>query len=100
MQLCDGGPAMSVLAAVRSDLEQFGERARGSTLAATALALAKELDKPKNSATSKSMCAKAMIDVLRELRSLAPPRLEADGITDLNAERAERRSRVAASAGP
>lgn len=86
---------MTVVKAVRADLDGMGERAKASTLAETALALARELDKPRNSATSKSMCAKAMIDVLRELRTLAPPRVEADGVTDINAERRARRARVA-----
>jgi hypothetical protein len=85
---------VSVAKAVQADIAALGALAVGSTLAETALALARELDKPKNSATSKSMCAKAMIDVLRELRSQAPPKQEADGVTDLNAERAARRAGV------
>jgi hypothetical protein len=89
---------VSVVEAVQADIAALGSRAVGSTLAETALALARELDKPKNSATSKSMCAKAMIDVLRELWSQAPPKREADGVTDLNAERAARRAGVAVPA--
>lgn len=88
---------MSVLTAVRKDIEGLGELAAGSTLAETALALARELDEPKNSATSKSMCAKAMIDVLRELRHVAPVKREADGVDDL---RARRRQRLDGGAAP
>lgn len=85
----------SVVESLERDLEAMGPKARDSTLAATALALAADLDDDGNSATSHSMCAKSMIDVLRELRQLAPPRQEADGVTDLNAERNARRARVA-----
>lgn len=88
---------MSVEAAVARDLKQFGREARDSALAATALALAAELDDPSNSATSKSMCAKSMVDVLRELRAVAPPKREADDLDDLTARRKVRRA-VAATA--
>lgn len=91
---------MSVQASVQSDLKLMGAVAEASALAATALALARELDKPKNSATSKSMCAKALVDVLRELRASAPVRVEADGVTDLNERRERRRAGVAGSADP
>jgi hypothetical protein len=68
----------------------------GSTLAATALSLAVELD-GDNSATSKSMCAKALADVMRELRALAPPRKENDDVTDLARKRDERLARGSAA---
>jgi hypothetical protein len=58
-------------------------------MAATALALAVELDGP-TSATSKSMCAKALVDVMRELRALAPAEKENDGLDDLAARRRKR----------
>lgn len=86
---------MSVVAALRAELKDLGPRGECSTLAATALALAAELD-AGNSATSKSMCAKSMVDVLRELRSLVPPKQEADGVDELNLRRASRRSAAAA----
>jgi hypothetical protein len=89
---------VSVVDAVTRDIEALGSRAVGSTLAETALALAAELDKPKNSATSKSMCAKAMIDVFRELRFVAPARQEADGVDELTRRRADRRAASADSA--
>jgi hypothetical protein len=93
---------MSVFEAVERDLERLAEGAGDSALGQTALALARELDQD-NSATSKSMCAKSMIDVLRELRSLAPPEKESDGLDDLAARRATRlagRSAAADSARP
>jgi hypothetical protein len=91
------GVVMSVFEAVELELEEMGARVAGSALAATALALAAELD-AGNSATSKSMCAKALVDVLREVRALAPPRKETDGVDDLATRRAERRAAAAAVA--
>lgn len=88
---------MSVVEAVQRDLDAFGGGLADSSLAATALALAHELDAAKNSATSKSMCAKALVDTMERLRSLAPPREASDGITDI-AEARERRRRAARGA--
>lgn len=56
----------------------------------SALVLADQLDDPLNSATSKSMCTKALLDVMDRLRELAPPKQEADALDDL-AKRRERR---------
>jgi hypothetical protein len=81
---------MGCRAAVERDLAALAERDEdlaSSALAATATALAKEIDKPKNSATSKSMCARALADTLRELRELAPPKREDDAIDRLSAGR-------------
>jgi hypothetical protein len=89
------GVVMSVRDAVERELEEFG--AAKSVLGETALALAVELDDGANSATSKSMCAKAMVDVLREIRALKPPKPKADSVTDLSERRAKRR-RAAAKA--
>ncbi len=89
---------MSVIEAVERDLEVLGGDARGSGLAAAALALAAELD-GANSATSKSMCAKALVDVLREIRSLAPLPRETDELSDLR-ERREKRIAGLAASGP
>lgn len=88
---------MSVVEAVQRDLDALGPDVAKSTLGATALALARELD-AENSATSKSMCAKSMVDVLREVRSLAPPKREKDGLDDLNVRRHARRARSTAAA--
>jgi hypothetical protein len=92
-----GSGDVSVVAAVQGDLRSLGVKAASSGLAETALALARELDDDSNSATSKSMCAKSMIDVLRELRLIAPPVKESDDIDDLAGRRSARRARGAAA---
>jgi hypothetical protein len=82
----------SVSAAVRRDLESIRLRnaeLADSALACTALALAREMD-DDNSATSKSMCAKAIIEAMRELRELCPPLEKADGLDDLASRRLRR----------
>ena len=86
-----------VVDAVTDELERIGDEALESALGATALSLARELD-AQNSATSKSMCAKALVDVLREVRALTPPRRETDGVDDLATRRAERRAAASAVA--
>lgn len=84
---------MTVLAAVERDLEALRVRdadlARG-TLAATALQLAQQLDDPENSATSKSMCARSLLDTLERLENLAPDSDESDGVDRLAEQRAKR----------
>jgi hypothetical protein len=71
------------------DLKAFGEK---SGLAAAALALAREIDDPENSATSKSMCAKALQDILSQLRALAPQKRERDRLDELAEKRTRRRA--------
>ena len=89
---------MSVVAAVTRDLDLIRSRApelADSALGASALVLAAELDNAGNSATSKSMCAKALFEVMEQLRALAPPPAkEADGIDDLASKREARRATV------
>lgn len=86
---------MSVVSALRAELGEMPEAVSGSTLAATALVLAEQLDDVTTSATSKSMCAAKLMDAMATLRELAPLKRESDGIDDLTARRA---SRLAASA--
>jgi hypothetical protein len=81
-----------VVKAVEHDLKQFGADLAASGLAASALALAGEIDSPLNSATSKSMCARALLDTLERLRALAPPKKEKTKVDDLASKRARRRS--------
>ena len=84
---------MSVVDAVNRDLDRLRKRdplLAESALAATALALAAEID-GANSATSKSMCATALQKALERLAELAPPERERDGLDDLSARRAKRR---------
>lgn len=86
-------PVGDVEAAVRRDVAEIAKRDRKlatSGLAASAIALGREIDIEKNSATSKSMCARALAETLERLRALAPPAEEADGIDDLAARRTAR----------
>lgn len=85
--------------AVELDLEVIRQQApdvADSTIAASALALAYEMDDPYNSATSKSMCARVLLDTMERLRELAPPAQEADTVDDLTAARIRRLQRDAA----
>jgi hypothetical protein len=85
---------LSVVEAVNFDLEQLGEDLSKTSLAASALALAAEMDEPGNSATSKSMCAKALLETMDRLRQLAPPKREKTRRDELADKRATRRKRV------
>jgi hypothetical protein len=92
--------ARTVEGALEQELSLIAKRAPAlavSTVAATARTLARELDNPKNSATSKSMCAKAMYDAIDRLYELAPAENEKDGVDDIAAQREARRARLAAS---
>lgn len=80
---------VSVVVAVTRELEEFG-KFKESTLAATALVLAAELD-GSGSSTSKAMVAKELRDTLAALRALAPPKREADRLDEVNRKREERR---------
>lgn len=84
---------MSVEAGVQRDLSRLGAGARDSALAESALALAAEMDDSGNSATSKAMCAKALLETMATLRQLAPAKKEADKADEL----AERRRSVRAA---
>lgn len=87
---------LTVQAAVKRDLAALKDpKLAKSGLAASALALARELDSPKNSATSKSMCARALLDTLDRLRALAPAVKEKDEVDELSNRRQKRRRRAA-----
>lgn len=87
--------AVTVVAAVKRDLAGLGDPdLERSGLAASALALARELDKPTNSATSKAACARALREALDRLRDLAPMAPGRDGVDELR-ERAARKLRPA-----
>lgn len=91
---------VNVISAVEHDVAAIGARdpeLAESALAASAVALAYEIEHPFNSATSKSMCAREMRDTLDRLRDLAPEEQTKDGLDDLSAARANRRQRSAAS---
>jgi hypothetical protein len=90
----------TVLAAVERDLKEFAKRDKAladSTLAASARALAAELDDPENSATSKSMCARVLLDTLDRLRELLPEQEEKDRLDELSSRRTARLARRAAT---
>lgn len=63
----------------------------GTALAASALALARQLDKPRVSATATASCSRALLDTLDRLRSLVPAEEEKDAVDDLRARHAARR---------
>jgi hypothetical protein len=89
----------AVVKAVRGDLALLGDRRlAGSALAATALALAGQLDNPKSSATAKAMCAGKLIEALDRLRELAPPRKETDDVDEVQAKREARRAAAGVAA--
>lgn len=67
----------------------------GSALAASAVALAYEIQNPYNSATSKSMCARELRETMAKLRELAPEAEQEDGIDELGDRREARRRRAA-----
>lgn len=84
----------SVVAAVARDLAAIAKRdpeLAESTLAASALALAAEMDS-QTSATSKSMCARVLLDTMTRLFELAPDKGE---VTPLDEIRARRDRKVA-----
>lgn len=92
----------NVVDAVERDLEKIRAASvelADSAAAATAIRLAYELDNPYNSATSKSMCAKTLIDALDGLRELMPEARKEDGVNDLAAKRAARRAGAATATG-
>jgi hypothetical protein len=89
---------LTVVAALERDLQELGRRQPGldrSALAASALSLAAELDSAQNSATSKSMCARALREVWDRLQELAPAQEEGDQLDDLAKRRDARLGRPA-----
>ena len=90
---------MGVVAAVERDIAEIRKRdpaLADSTLAATALVLAQELDDFDNSATSKSMIAKELRESMDRLRELAPKQKAKDQIDRVAEQRAKRRGKAAA----
>ena len=89
----ESGSTPGVVAAVERDLaliRKLSPELADSALAASALAMAREIDTPHNSATSKSMCAKALLDALALIRDLSPPTEEGDTLDELASRRALR----------
>jgi hypothetical protein len=61
-------------------------------LAATAQALARDIDSADTSPTSKATCARALADTLTALRDMAPQARAQDGVDELRDRRAARRA--------
>jgi hypothetical protein len=79
---------VSVASSVRADLKEAEKNHKGiskSGLAATLLELARQMD-DDNSATSKSMCAKALFEGLDRLREAAPPLPDANPLADIRSD--------------
>lgn len=88
----------SLVEGVERDLALLAKRdsdVSKTALAATALALAYEIEHPYNSATSKAMCARSLLDTLERLRESVPEKQEANKLDDLSAKRTARRKRSA-----
>ena len=86
---------VTVAVAVRAELAQLEKRRKGSArsaLGAAALALAKELDSPGTPASSKSLCANSLQDILRQLHALAPADSGKGELDEIAARRRRRRS--------
>lgn len=89
---------VTVVEALERDVQALGKLPAGSeSLVASAFALAVELD-VKNSATSKSMCARALNETMAQLRAMAPPAQVADRLDDLTERRAKRQTKTKAKA--
>ena len=84
----------TVVEEVESELKSLG--VKGGALAATALAMAREMD-GHNSATSKSMCAKVLLETMTLLRAQAPAKPEEDEIERARKCRATRLAGKSAS---
>jgi hypothetical protein len=82
--------APTTVEGVVADLKALPDALAGSGLAASALALAAELDSGETSATAKAACSRSLVQVMRELRVLAPTGEEADELDELTARREAR----------
>jgi hypothetical protein len=82
-----------VEAAVRRDLDRLPSALRGTTSAATAVALARELDRGRLMSTAP--VAKELRETMRELAAAATEfEVKGDAVDDLNKRRAERRQKM------
>lgn len=87
-----------VVEAVEHDLATLREHApelADSALAASAVAMALEIEDPYNSATSKANCQARLADALKELRELAPPAERKDAVDEIGLKRDARRADAA-----
>jgi hypothetical protein len=87
------GTVQSVKAGVENDLAAIAKRWPGvwrTALAAQAVELAKQLDSPENSATSKSMCARSLTETMDRINELAPEERKGDRLDDIKGKRARK----------
>lgn len=92
----------AVVAAVESELARLPPTVAAGAVAATALAMAREIDSPGNSATSKSMCAARLVEAMEKLRSLVdslPTETRLDDIAKQRERRLAGRTRAAGQVG-
>lgn len=85
---------LTVAAATERDLETLEKVCAGisqTALAASAMVLARELDASANSATSKSMCARSLLETMDRLQEMAPAGSAGDRLDELERARARRR---------
>lgn len=87
--------SISVIKALESDLKKLPSEFRKSALAASARSLAASLDDPETSATARANCARAFLDTLDRIHSLAPSEEENDKVDDLSTRRTVRRRKGA-----
>jgi hypothetical protein len=88
----------TVLTAVDRELAQVAKRDKdlaAGALAATAQALARELDDQDTSATAKAACARELTATMSQIRNLAPKNERQDALDEIGARRAKRRARGA-----
>jgi hypothetical protein len=83
--------------ATRRDLKGMPKELAQSGFAASALELARGMDRD-NSLHAKSVAAKAHMELMDHLRELAPPKREADGVDEIAQRRVRRRQGLAATA--
>lgn len=79
--------------AVRRDLTEIAKRDPNlaqSALAAAVWSMAEQLDEPGTSAHAKSLCARALLDLLNRMRELLPPERKGNALDDLATRRASR----------
>lgn len=83
-------PVAEALERDLKQIERVDEDLANSALAASARILARELDNPENSVTSKLTCARELRETLGRLRELVPDDQEADKLDELSRRRAKR----------
>lgn len=91
---------MTVTEALDHELEEMPSRARASTAAAQARAMALILDDPRVSGAQKALCNRELRETMAALRALAPPKRDKDPVDELTERRSARLSASAGSARP